>query len=130
MSEELPELFKFHKTTSVNPSGELMINAGRYSRGAVIAAFEMMGGIEAFALWAVENQSEFYTKMFGKVIGRELEVKSSDGLEDMLTILDGEADEIEEAEIAKEMPPMKTMSETQYRMAMAAEKYARNEPTD
>lgn len=126
--DNLPELFKFHKATSVNTAGELMINAGRYSRGAVIAAFEMMGGVEAFARWAIENQSEYYTKMFGKVIGREVEVKSSDGLEDMLNILDGEAEEIEEDEAPK--PQMKTMSETRYKMAMAAEKYARNEPTD
>lgn len=129
MDENLPECFKFAKTTSVNGAGELMVNAGRYSRGAVIAAFEMMGGVEAFAMWAVENQSEFYTKMFGKTIGRELEVKSSDGLEDMLTILDGEVEEIEEAEIVEEKP-IRQMSETQYRMAVAAENYARNEPTD
>ena len=87
----------------------------------------MMGGVETFALWATENQSDFYTKMFGKVIGRELEVKSTDGLEDMLTVLDAEPEDIEEAEIVKE-PVIKTMSETRYKMAMAAEEYARNEP--
>lgn len=126
MDEDLPDLFKFSKVTTVNPAGELMINAGRFSRGAVIAAFEMMGGIETFARWALENQSEYYTKMFGKVIGREIEVKSTDGLEDMLTILDGEVEEIEEAVIIEEKPVVQ-MTETQYKMAVAAEKYARNE---
>ena len=126
MDDNLPDLCKFSKVTTVNNTGELMVNAGRYSRGAVIAAFEMMGGIEAFAEWALENQSEYYTKMFGKVIGREIEVKSTDGLEDMLTILDGEVEEIQEAEIVEEKPKVK-MTETQYRMAVAAEKYARNE---
>ena len=120
-------LVKFKKVTSVNGAGELMINAGRFSRRAVVAAFEMMGGIEMFATWATENQTDFYTKMFGKTIGRELEVKSTDGLEDMLTVLDAEPEDIEEAEIAEE-PIIKTMSETRYRMAMAAEKYAQNEP--
>jgi len=120
-------LVKLGKATSVNGAGELMINAGRFSRGAVIAAFEMMGGIETFALWALENQTDYYTKMFGKVIGREVEVKSTDGLEDMLTVLDAEPEDIEEAEIVEE-PVIKTMSETRYKMAMAAEKYAQNEP--
>lgn len=120
-------LIKFEKATSVNGAGELMVNAGRFSRGAVVAAFEMMGGIETFAEWATENQTDFYTKMFGKVIGRELEVKSTDGLEDMLTVLDAEPEDIEEAEIVEE-PVIKTMSETRYKMAMAAEKYAQNEP--
>ena len=120
-------LIKFSKATSVNGAGELMVNAGRFSRGAVVAAFEMMGGIETFASWASENQTDFYTKMFGKVIGRELEVKSTDGLEDMLTVLDAEPEHIEEAEVTEE-PTIETMPEAKYRMTVAAAKYARNEP--
>ena len=88
------ELRTFAKVTTVNQAGELMVNAGRYSRGAVIAAFEMIGGMDTFANWADENQSEFYTKLFGKTIGREMETKSSDSVEEYLKILDGEAEDI------------------------------------
>lgn len=124
------ELMKLSKATTVNSAGELMVNAGKYSRGAVVCAFEMMGGIEAFAQWATENETDFYTKMFTKVIGREVEHKSADGLEDMLTILDAEAvEEIEVAEIIQE-PAAKTTPGVKSKMAMAAEKYAQGEPTD
>lgn len=88
------ELVRFSKVTTINGAGELMVNAGRYSRGAVIAAFEMMGGLESFADWAMENKTEFYTKMFGKTIGREMEVKSSDSVEEYLKILDGEMEDV------------------------------------
>lgn len=88
------DLKRFNAVTTVNTSGELMVNAGRYSRGAVIAAFEMIGGIETFAEWADENQGEFYTKLFGKTIGREVENKSSDSVEEYLKILDGECEEV------------------------------------
>jgi len=108
-----------------------MVNAGKYSRGAVVCAFEMMGGVEAFAQWASENETDFYTKMFTKVIGREVEHKSADGLEDMLTILDAEV--IEAVEIVEEPIPeplIRTVTDVKSKMAMAANRYAQGEPTD
>ena len=81
-------LKSFHRTTSLDVHGFLTVNAGKYSRAAVIAVFEMVGGVEAFAGWAEANKSEFYTKMFGKVIGREVEHKAVDSIEDLLLSLD------------------------------------------
>ena len=85
-------LTKFNRDLLVNDHGELIVNAGRYSRGAVLMAFEMIGGMETFAEWASENQTDYYTKMFTKLIGREVEHKSTDSVENMLKILDGEAE--------------------------------------
>lgn len=132
------ELTKFHRATTINSAGELMVNAGRYSRGAVIAAFEMMGGLDTFASWAEENQSEFYTKLFGKLIGREVEHKSTDDLEGMLEILDGESEEVTDAEIIEETAMTVVDAEfddepvdpRQLRMARAAAAYADAEPLD
>ena len=53
------ELLTFSKVTTVNNAGELMVNAGRYSRGAVIAAFEMIGGLDTFAEWADEIHARY-----------------------------------------------------------------------
>ena len=128
-------LKKFTKSVAVNSAGELTVNAGRYSRAAVIMAFEMNGGIQGFAEWAEENPSEFYTKLFGKLIGRETEVTKADDVEDLLSVLDGECEEITEAEVitADEMAIIKDPFEpTQrdLRMARAASQYADAEPLD
>jgi len=56
-------LSKFHKATSVDAHGLLTVNAGRYSRAAIVAAFEMIGGVDEFADWAKLNKTEFYTKI-------------------------------------------------------------------
>lgn len=126
------ELARFARTTSLDATGMLTVNAGKYSRAAVIAAFEMMGGLETFAEWADENKSEFYTKMFGKVIGREVEHKTPDSLEDILGILDGEAEEIiaDTTQPTQAEPYTDTQTEMQRRMAYAARQYSSNEAED
>lgn len=70
------------------PNGELLINAGRYARESVLTAFEMIGGVDRLADWADKNPGEFFTKMFPKVIGREVEHGVSEGVESLLDKLD------------------------------------------
>tara|TARA_R110000772_G_scaffold2839_1_gene10292 strand:+ start:1630 stop:2019 length:390 start_codon:yes stop_codon:yes gene_type:complete len=123
------ELTRFAKVTTVNQAGEITVNAGRYSRGAVVAAFEMIGGLENFANWASENQSEFYTKLFGKTLGREEEQKSSDSVEEYLNILDGEAEDItDRVETVRpdENPPELTALDQ--KLAAAAKTYVKAHP--
>lgn len=127
MSEQ--ELERFSKATCINDAGELMVNAGRYSRGAVIAAFQMIGGLETFADWAEENKGEFYTKLMGKTIGREVETKSSDNLESMLEILDGEAEDItDRVETVRPdvSPPL--LTGIKQKLAIMARMYAKEHP--
>ena len=129
------ELQKFSTVTAINGAGELVIPAGRYSRGAVICAFEMIGGLEALAGWAEDNQEAFYTKLFGKVIGREVEHKKADDVEDILKVLDGEATDITDVEIIEEVPPREAplpvvYSALRLKMMRRAAEYADGEPAD
>ncbi len=120
-------LSRFSPVVSVGPSGNLVVNAGNYSRASIIAAFEMNGGLEAFADWAEDNKTEFYTKLFTKLIGREAvaEAPKGDKVEDLLDFLDLEAEDVtgvEEPE-ATAMPVSKIRS----RLAKKAALYAAGE---
>ncbi len=125
---------KFSQVTSVS-SGELIVSAGKYSRAAIIAAFEMNGGVTAFAEWAELNKTEFYTKLFPKLIGREAEEKEPDNVEDLLFEMD--ADDVEDADFEdvpdtedhKPSRPVRTAGLAE-RMAGAADMYAEGEPAE
>lgn len=108
-----------------------MVNAGRYARGAVVAAFQMIGGIEKFAEWADDNPTEFYTKMFGKTIGREIETKSTDSVEELLKVLDGEAEDItEQVEKEQATADAQAIPASMFEMMAASKLYADAEPID
>lgn len=68
--------------------GAVLPHAGRYARECVLVAFEMIGGVERMADWAGRNPGEFYTKLYPKVITREVEVHAPEGVEDLLLKLD------------------------------------------
>jgi len=68
--------------------GSIIPHVGRYAREAVVTAFEMIGGVDSLADWAGKNPGEFYTKLFPKVIAREVEVGASGGVEELLRRLD------------------------------------------
>jgi hypothetical protein len=80
--------------------GEIYKNVGKYARGAVLYAFERQGGADGLAAWAADNEDEFYTKLFPKIIARESEVthhKTVDQLMDVIDAdyeVDGEFDEV------------------------------------
>jgi hypothetical protein len=121
----------------VSRSGELMVSPGAYSRKAVIMAFELNGGVEAFADWASKNPSEFYTKLFGKVIGKEVTVKNEDNIEDLLGVLDLEAAEVTDLDVVEmvdEGPsePSQALRESvlKDKLASAAKRFARGEYED
>ena len=87
----------FRNSVVANGAGGINVSAGRFSRGAIVAAFELNGGLETFADWAKENPTDFYTRMFGRIIGKEaLEpTKGPDDVEDLLeTIEDAEYEDI------------------------------------
>ena len=66
----------------------MILHAGRYARESVLLAYEMIGGVEAMADWASKNKTDFYTKLFPKVLTREVEVHASEGIEDLINRLD------------------------------------------
>ncbi len=127
-------LERFARVSSVGSSGELIVNAGSYSRAAIIAAFEMNGGIQTFADWAELNKTEFYTKLFPKLIGREVEGQKSDDVEDLLLEIDADVTDVKEEQdedVRQEATsePVKAAGLAE-RIAGAAELYARGEPVE
>ena len=68
--------------------GAVIAHAGRYARESVLVAFEMIGGVDRMADWADKNPGEFYTRLFTKVITREVELNAGKGIEDLLALLD------------------------------------------
>lgn len=53
--------------------GQIVRHIGKHARQAVATAFEMNGGVQAFADWAAANPDDFYTKLFPKIITREVD---------------------------------------------------------
>ena len=68
--------------------GAVIAHAGRYARECVLVAFEMIGGTDRLAQWADKNPTEFFTRLFPKVITKETEITASKGIEDLLALLD------------------------------------------
>ena len=79
--------------------GAIYENAGKYARGAVLYAFEAVGGPQGLAEWAQDNPDAFYTKMFTKIITKEVEVTDRRGIDELLDALDGEYSVVQDAEV-------------------------------
>ena len=71
-------------------SAEQYQHLGRHGGALVLSAFEMMGGLPRFANWADDNPTEFYTKLFPKLISRSQQVDVSGTLtiDDAITRLE------------------------------------------
>lgn len=58
-------------------SGEAYQHVGRYAGAVVMACFEQMGGLQRMASWADTNPTDFYTKLFPKLVQRSAQVDVS-----------------------------------------------------
>lgn len=74
---------------STDADGNLYQHVGRYAGQMVITAFDMIGGVDRLAAWAEANPSDFFTKVFPKVIAKPVEHTVSEGVEALLERLDG-----------------------------------------
>ncbi len=72
-------LEKFHRNHMITPDGDLAVNVGRRARASIGMAFDLMGGVESLVDWAEENKGEFYTKLFPRILGKEIEHTGKDG---------------------------------------------------
>lgn len=84
------------------PDGAVLANVGRYHREAISTAFEMIGGIPALADWAENNKTDFYTKLYPRVIPKEVEIGASQGVEDLLRQLDAKTIDVTPHELETE----------------------------
>ena len=58
-------------------SAEQYQHVGRYAGALVLSTFEMIGGLPRMAQWADDNPTDFYTKLFPKMISRSQQVDVS-----------------------------------------------------
>lgn len=70
--------------------GVLYGHVGRYAGQMIMAAFEMLGGVERLVAWAEQNPEHFYTKLFTKIVSRPVQVEhgASESLENVIRALD------------------------------------------
>jgi len=63
---------------------------GKYAGALVLACFEQIGGMERFVEWGLSNPTDFYTKLFTKMISRstQVEVSGSVSIDDAISRLD------------------------------------------
>ena len=82
--------------------GEIFKSVGKYARGAVMYAFQEMGGPDALTDWAKDNPDDFYTKLFPKIIARESEVHHTRGVDELMDAIDADYAEIEPEDMEPE----------------------------
>lgn len=58
-------------------SAEAYQHVGRFSGALVMACFEQIGGLERMSKWADTNPTDFYTKVFPKIMARTAQVDVS-----------------------------------------------------
>lgn len=58
-------------------SAEAYQHIGRYAGAIVLSVFEQIGGAPRMASWADGNPTDFYTKLFPKMISRSQQVDVS-----------------------------------------------------
>jgi hypothetical protein len=58
-------------------SAEQYQHVGRFAGALVLSTFEMIGGLPRMASWADDNPTDFYTKLFPKMISRSQQVDVS-----------------------------------------------------
>ena len=78
-------------------SAEQYQHVGRYAGALVMSCFEQIGGLGRMAAWADTNPTDFYTKLFPKMISRSTQVDVSGTLtiDDAIKRLENMGDAIE-----------------------------------
>lgn len=84
-------------------SAEQYQHVGRFAGALVMSCFEQIGGLPRMASWADQNPTDFYTKLFPKMISRSQQVDVSGTLtiDDAITRLQGETIEADFMEVTK-----------------------------
>lgn len=78
-------------------SAEAYQHVGRYAGALVMAAFEGIGGLERMKAWADTNPTDFYTKLFPKIMSRstQVDVSGSITIDEAITRLERDSQPIE-----------------------------------
>lgn len=78
-------------------SAEQYQHVGRFAGALVMSCFEQIGGLTRMAAWADGNPTDFYTKLFPKMISRSQQVDVSGTLtiDDAISRLENQSQVIE-----------------------------------
>lgn len=78
-------------------SAETYQHVGRFAGALVLSCFEQIGGLPRMANWADQNPTDFYTKLFPKMISRSQQVDVSGTLtiDDAISRLEGQGEIID-----------------------------------
>ena len=78
-------------------SAEQYQHVGRYAGAIVMSCFEQIGGLPRMAAWADTNPTDFFTKLFPKMISRSQQVDVSGTLtiDDAINRLERMGDAVE-----------------------------------
>lgn len=85
-------------------SGEQYQHVGRCSGAIVMACFEQLGGLARMAVWADQNPTDFYTKLFPKLIQRsaQVDVSGTVTIDDAISRLESSPIDVDYVEIHSE----------------------------
>ena len=101
MSDKLPVVKEVNTIPMI--SAEAYQHVGRYAGAVVMSVFEQVGGTERMAAWADANPTDFYTKLFPKMISRSQQIDVSgtltiddaiSRLENMGSIIDADFEDV------------------------------------
>jgi len=72
-------------------------HVGRYAGAVVMSVFQQIGGVERMAAWADAAPTEFFTKLFPKMISRsqQVDVSGSITIDDAIARLERQSDVVE-----------------------------------
>lgn len=72
-------------------SAEQYQHVGRFAGALVLSCFEQIGGLNRMADWADRNPTDFYTKLFPKMISRsqQVDVNGTLTIDDAISRLEG-----------------------------------------
>lgn len=82
-------------------SSETYQHVGRFAGAIVLSVFEQIGGAPRMAAWADQNPTDFYTKLFPKMISRSQQVDHSgtvtidDAINRLENMVEGEFEEVQ-----------------------------------
>jgi hypothetical protein len=95
MSDKLPVVKEVATIPMI--SAEQYQHVGRFAGAVVMSVFEQIGGAARMASWADDNPTDFYTKLFPKMISRSQQVDVSGTLtiDDAIARLERSGDVIE-----------------------------------
>ncbi len=78
-------------------SAEQYQHVGRFAGALVLSCFEQIGGLPRMASWADSNPTDFYTKLFPKMISRsqQVDVSGTLTLDDAINRLERQGEIVE-----------------------------------